>query len=71
MEAAIGGMTHFGFFGSIRILLKNNSTTISTAESEPPGCPNPAVPIIVMISRRIRFAMNFNSSVDFGINGTT
>ena len=30
-----------------------NVATISTAESDPPGCPEPAAPTISMMSRRI------------------
>ncbi len=37
---------------------------ISTAESDPPGWPLPAVPIMVMISRRSFLARAFISSIE-------
>src|SRR5262252_3761747 len=53
-----------GFLGSIRIQSKYSSTRISTAESDPPGCPDLAAPVISMISRRTRFAISWSSAID-------
>src|SRR5688500_5919772 len=41
-----------GRFGSCFITRKYRAAVSSTDESEPPGCPEPAAVIIVMMSRR-------------------
>src|SRR5207302_1765751 len=53
---------HFGFCGSCRITSKNSVTRISTAESDPPGCPDLACVIISTISRRICLAIACSSA---------
>src|SRR5579871_69751 len=55
---------HLGFFGSCRIPSKYSVTRRSVADSEPPGWPDPAAPIITTISRRTRLAIACNSSTD-------
>ena len=40
---------------------------MSVADSDPPGCPAPAVQIISMMSQRIAPAMRFSSSMVMGV----
>src|SRR5436853_2637613 len=53
---------HAGRVGSWRITLKNNAVTNSAADSDPPGCPEPASPIMVTMFLRIRLAMRLSSA---------
>src|SRR5437879_5650292 len=49
---------HLGFLGSWRMTPPKKSVTrISTAESEPPGWPDLAAPVISIMSRRICLQM--------------
>ena len=52
-----------GFFGSTFITSKYSATSISTAESEPPGCPEPAFAVMLMISRRTWVQMFLRAGV--------
>ncbi|GBC73967.1 hypothetical protein HRbin04_01377 [archaeon HR04] len=54
--------SHLGFFGSCLILWKYNATTNSTAESEPPGCPDPASATDSMISLLVLLAISLSLS---------
>src|ERR1700692_3863350 len=53
---------HLGFCGSCRITSKNNVTRISTADNDPPGCPDLACVITSTISRRICLAIACSSA---------
>src|SRR5947209_189273 len=46
-----------GFAGSCRSTRKYSAASNSTSLSEPPGCPLPAAPIILMISTRMRILL--------------
>ena len=52
-----------GFFGSMRICVQKMALIISTTDSDPPGCPLPALAVILMISRRTSVQKFFSSAV--------
>src|SRR6478609_6768283 len=55
---------HSASLGLWRSTRKYSAASNSTSESDPPGCPLPAAPIILMISIRRRLARRFNSVTD-------